>query len=182
MKKERFEAINDAVLAIIITIMVLEIKLPELSLDNILSIFQYILIYAVSFVSIAILWINHHHIFINVEEVEIKIVWINFGLLFFTSLIPMATEHLSMNIHEKANHIFFGVIFSIVILFYTLIQHLVFKVYHAEIKQKINIRNWIAVIFFLLSIPLSFISLYLSIAIFLLVPLMYFLISNKVKK
>ncbi|HNP33702.1 MAG TPA: TMEM175 family protein [Flavobacterium sp.] len=121
MKKERFEAITDAVLAIIITLMVLEIKIPELTLENLPKVFQQIFIYAVSFTYIAILWLNHHHMFVKVKTVSITIVWINFALLFFTSILPMATEHLNADFHQKANHIFFGLIMTVVTFLYSLL-------------------------------------------------------------
>lgn len=181
MKKERFEAITDAILAIIITLMVLEIKIPDLTLVNILPVFQLIVIYAVSFIYIAILWLNHHHIFINTEKVSLNLVWLNFGLLFSTSLLPLATEHLSSDVHNKANHIFFGSIMATITFFYSLIQQIVLKEVNDNKSHMINLRNWIAVGFFTLSIPLCLISEYISGVIFIFFPMMYFLISRKVK-
>lgn len=179
MKKERFEAITDAILAIIITLMVLEIKIPELTLKNIPAVFQLILIYGISFTYIAILWLNHHHIFVRAGRISVNMVWINFGLLFFTSLLPLATEHLSADLHEKANHIFFGSVMCITTLFYSIIQQRVMKATNQSKQQTINKRNWFAVALFALSIPLCFLSVYISGAIFIALPTMYFLISKK---
>ncbi|MBS1591697.1 MAG: DUF1211 domain-containing protein [Bacteroidetes bacterium] len=179
MKKERFEAITDAVLAIIMTLMILEIKIPEITVENLPIILQQILIYAISFVSIAILWLNHHHIFANIKTVSLNLVWLNFVLLFFTSLLPIATEHLSINFHHKANHIFFGLSMAIVTTLYSLIQLLVMKNNPENYSHKTNRRNWLSVSLWALSIPLCFVSIYLSGIIFLLVPTMYFLVSNK---
>ena len=180
MKKGRLEAITDAILAIIITIMVLEIKLPEISIENIPDILQLIFIYAISFIYISILWINHHHIFTNIEHVSLNIVWINFGLLFFTSLLPKATERLSENFHHVGNHIFFAAIMTCTTLVYTIIQQQIMK--NENTFSKTNVRNWIAVALFVSSIPLSFWSIYLSGCIFTVIPFMYFLISNKIIK
>ena len=179
MKKERFEAITDAVLAIIITLMILEIKIPELTINNISNVLQHILIYALSFTYIAILWLNHHHIFVSVKIVHINLVWINFGLLFCTSLLPLATEHISNNVHEIANHILFGSIMAVTTFLYTIIEKIVMIETKEKRAKKINLRNWISVIMFLISIPLSFVSIYLSGFIFIVVPLMYFLISKR---
>lgn len=158
--------------------MVLEIKIPELTLDNLSIVFQQVLIYGVSFVCIAILWLNHHHIFVKVEKVPINIVWINFALLFFTSLLPKATEHLSSNFHQVANHIFFGLTMAIITFLYSLIEMFVMKQSN-RVDQKANRRNWISVVLWLLSVLLCFVNLYLSSAIFVLLPIIYFLVSKK---
>lgn len=171
MKKERFEAITDAVLAIIITLMVLEIKIPELTAANAPRILQQILIYAVSFTQIAILWLNHHNMFARVERVNLDTVWLNFGLLFLTSLLPLATEHISENFFQRGNHIFYGAVMSVMSIFYNLLQGRVPG--HAS-----PLNRW-AIVVNLLSIPLSFVSVYLSGAIFLFIPLAYFVLSRR---
>ena len=85
MRKERLDSITDAVLAIIVTLLVLEIKIPELTVENTSKILQQIFVYAGSFVTIAILWLSHHHIFVHIERISLNVVWINFFLLFATS-------------------------------------------------------------------------------------------------
>ena len=179
MKKERFEAITDGILAIIITLMVLEIKIPELSFKNAPQVLQHILIYGISFIYITILWLNHHHVFANVKTVDLDLVWVNFGLLFFVSLFPLATEHISADFYAKANHIFFALVIGFITLLYTLIQQTVMKKENNSNKRKINTRNWFAFMAFMLSIPLCFISVYISGLIFLAVPAIYFLLSKK---
>jgi uncharacterized membrane protein len=82
MRKERFETFTDGVVAIIITLMVLEIKLPELTADNFLLLMRHIAVYALSFIVVAILWLNHHKMFLQTEQVNTKIIWFNFALLF----------------------------------------------------------------------------------------------------
>ncbi|SDD70950.1 TMEM175 family protein [Niabella drilacis] len=104
MRKERFEAITDAILAIIATLIVLEIKLGDLSNEGIHRFVVQILIYVVSFTYIAILWLNHHNMFRYVEKANAKIIWINFWLLFSTSLIPLATATVNESFFNHRSH------------------------------------------------------------------------------
>ena len=100
MKKERFEAFTDAVIAIIITILVLEVRLPDdnHSLNALADIGSQFLAYILSFVMIAALWVNHHYTFSKVKYVDNKILYINILLLFWTSLIPATTAWMGSDI------------------------------------------------------------------------------------
>ena len=92
MEKNRLEAFSDGVLAIIITIMVLELKQPlGDGLKDLLALGSTLLTYLLSFVFIAIYWINHHHTFHNAEQVNVKILWCNIAWLFAMSFIPFTT-------------------------------------------------------------------------------------------
>lgn len=179
MRKERFDAITDAILAIIVTLMVLEIKIPELTAENIPKILQQIFVYAVSFATIAILWLNHHHMFVHTERVAVNVVWTNFCLLFTTSLIPLATAPLSEHFYERASHIFYGTVVGTVTFLYTILQDQNARHNKIKLKASIHLMNWIASALYFSSIPLSYLSLYLSAAIFILCPTTYFLLSRK---
>ena len=92
MEKNRLEAFSDGVLAIIITIMILELKQPAGDgLKDFLALAPTLLAYLLSFVFIAIYWINHHHIFHDAEQINVKILWCNIAWLFSMSFIPFAT-------------------------------------------------------------------------------------------
>ncbi|KRN28220.1 hypothetical protein IV38_GL001674 [Lactobacillus selangorensis] len=93
MPKTRLEAFTDGVIAIIITILVLDIRLPEANhswaaLRNVLPIFS---AYVMSFATVATVWINHHHLFLNVKRVTDGVLWANLTFLFFLSLLPAVT-------------------------------------------------------------------------------------------
>src|ERR1700694_1784453 len=96
--KQRLEAFSDGVIAILITIMVLELKIPHGSnwsaLQPVLPVF---LVYALSFVFLAIYWNNHHHMFHLVERVNGGILWANMHLLFWLSLVPFVTGWMGEN-------------------------------------------------------------------------------------
>jgi TMEM175 potassium channel family protein len=92
MSKGRLEAFSDGVLAIVITIMVLELRPPEgVLLEDLFAIWPKFLAYAMSFAYIAIYWVNHHHLFQAVRTVSGRVLWANILLLFALSLVPFAT-------------------------------------------------------------------------------------------
>jgi uncharacterized membrane protein len=98
MNKTRIEAFSDGVLAIIITIMVLEIKVPhEASLEALTELLPIFTSYLLSFVYIGIYWGNHHHLFHTVKKVNSTIIWANLGLLFTLSLVPFSTGWMGEN-------------------------------------------------------------------------------------
>src|SRR5688572_1079277 len=98
MNKGRIEAFSDGVLAIIITIMVLELKVPhEASLHALAELLPVFTSYLLSFIFIGIYWGNHHHLFHTVHHVNSKIIWSNMGLLFCLSLIPFTTAWMGEN-------------------------------------------------------------------------------------
>ena len=92
MEKNRLEAFSDGVLAIIITIMVLELSLPSgPSLKDLMKLAPILRGYALSFLFISIYWINHHQLFQGVKSINVKVLWCNIAWLFVMSLIPFAT-------------------------------------------------------------------------------------------
>ncbi len=98
MTKNRLEAFSDGVLAIIITIMVLELKIPhEASFEALLKLTPVFISYLLSFIYIGIYWGNHHHLLHLVHNVNSKIIWGNLSLLFFLSLIPFSTGWMGEN-------------------------------------------------------------------------------------
>lgn len=102
MTKTRLEAFSDAVIAIIITIMVLELKVPhETSFDALMKLWPVFLSYAVSFLMLGIYWGNHHHLVHTIKEVRGGILWANLHLLFWLSLVPFGTAWMGENHFEK---------------------------------------------------------------------------------
>ncbi len=102
MTKTRLEAFSDGVIAIIITIMVLELKIPhESTLQALTALLPVFICYLMSFIFIGIYWGNHHHLLHTVRYVSSKIIWSNMGLLFFLSLIPFSTGWMGENHFDK---------------------------------------------------------------------------------
>ena len=102
MGKGRLEAFSDGVIAIIITIMVLEFKVPDqATLPALLALLPHVLIYALSFVYVGIYWNNHHHMFHAAKSVTGGILWANLHLLFWLSLLPFASAWMGAHTRES---------------------------------------------------------------------------------
>ncbi len=98
MHKGRLEAFSDGVIAIIITIMILEIKVPhEATLAALIRLIPLFISYVLSFLYVGIYWNNHHHLFQSVKQVDGKVLWANLFLLFWLSLIPFVSGWMGVN-------------------------------------------------------------------------------------
>ena len=130
MKKGRLEAFSDGVIAIIITIMVLEIKVPEHgdNLKALIPMTPFLLSYVLSFVNVGIYWNNHHHMLYLVNTITGGVLWANLNLLFWLSLIPFGTEWMANNHFAAVPVAVYGVILimcaaSYILLAYVLASH-----------------------------------------------------------
>jgi uncharacterized membrane protein len=182
MNKSRIETFTDGVIAIIITLMVLSIKLPQLTTTTAIALLRHISIYGLSFISIAIIWLNHHNMFMVIEKVDTRTIWTNLFLLFFMSLIPLPTKALGENFFDRESHVFFGLIMTATSITYSLLQTMIISTMakvSAENKTNTNRLNWFSTFLYASSIPLSFISIYLSTLIFILIPIVYFIPTKK---
>ena len=95
----RVEAFSDGVIAIIVTIMVLELKVPaDSSMASLRAVLPMLLVYALSFLTVAIMWVNHHHYLKTARRTDPSLLWANNNLLFWMSLIPFATRYLGQNL------------------------------------------------------------------------------------
>ena len=111
MHKGRMEAFSDGVIAIIITIMVLEIKVPhEATLEALAKLFPIFISYVISFLYVGIYWNNHHHLFQSVNSVDGKALWSNLFLLFWLSLIPFSSGWMGENHFQDITVPLYGVI------------------------------------------------------------------------
>lgn len=123
MNKNRVEAFSDGVLAIIITIMVLEMKVPRgENLDSLWPILPVFLSYVLSFLYVGIYWNNHHHMLQTCRKVSGAMLWANLHLLFWLSLLPFATGWLGQNPLARAPTIFYGLILLMAAFAYTILQ------------------------------------------------------------
>lgn len=128
MNKNRLEAFSDGVLAIIITIMVLEFKLPEGSnYDDLEPLLPKFFSYILSFIYVGIYWNNHHHMMHTVKQVNGKILWANMHLLFWLSLIPFATAWNGENHFAPFPMMLYGIILLMNGIAYFILQQLILK-------------------------------------------------------
>ncbi len=111
MSKSRLEAFSDGVLAVLITIMVLDLRPPAgHEFSDLSPLFPKVLVYALSFAFLAIYWNNHHHLMHVVEHISGAVLWANSLLLFWLSLTPAATAWLGPNVHDRAPVVAYGVV------------------------------------------------------------------------
>jgi len=184
MHKGRLEAFSDGVIAIIITIMVLELKIPELpeSFNEkdvrtaLFGLVPKLLAYLLSFIIVAILWINHHSLFDKIPHSTSSLVWYNAFLLFVMSLIPLPTAFMAEHILLKEAVMFYG---SVMLLnsfaFFLLRRHIEVKLKLIPYNRMIQRSNMVSVSLYALSIPLALLSVYASYLIFIAIPLWYFM-------
>jgi uncharacterized membrane protein len=187
MGKNRLEAFSDGVIAIIITIMVLELKVPHGDqLSQLSSTIPVFLSYVMSFVYVGIYWNNHHHLFHAVRRVNGPILWANLHLLFWLSIVPFVTDWMGQN-HASAWPIaLYGVVLMMAgtayfILTQTLIAH------HGKdsplaLAVGRDIKGKISVLIYILAIVLAFVQPWLSLFLYVSVALMWIVPDRRIEK
>ena len=126
MNKTRLEAFSDGVLAIIITIMILEIKVPEgHEFADLKPLIPKFLSYVLSFIYVGIYWNNHHYLIHSINKVNGKILWANLHLLFWLSLIPVATGWMGEHNFAKASMALYGFVLLLCSIAYFILQRII---------------------------------------------------------
>jgi uncharacterized membrane protein len=184
--KARLEFFSDGVMAILITIMVLELRAPpEPTLSALLHSAPEFLTYAISFLVIAIIWVNHYPLLHAARAQTARLVWSNFYLLFWMSFVPFVTEFLGRDYREPLAVALYGLdLFLCTAGFYFLRMELIRQSREdmALIKYQKGVQRWNAVAagLYLLAVPLAYLTIYASFAIFVLLPALYFLPEKRV--
>lgn len=140
MHKGRLEAFSDGVIAILITIMVLELRSPQGTEWSALRVtFPTLLSYVMSFVFLGIYWNNHHHMFHMSERVNGKILWANLHLLFWLSLVPFATGWTGQNHFAPVPTALYGIVFIMSALAYTILQNCIIRLQGPDSKLAVAV-------------------------------------------
>jgi uncharacterized membrane protein len=187
MRPERLSGFSDGVIAIIITIMVLELKVPHgadwEALKNVLPVF---LSYVLSFTYIAIYWNNHHHLLHTCARVSGTILWANTHLLFWLSLIPFATAWLGENNVAPLPTALYGLALLMPAIAYNLLQTAIVRVNGADSSLAkalgADIKGKISPLIYIIGIALAFVSPWLSIAMYALVALIWLIPDRRIEK
>jgi len=146
MKKDRFVAFFDAVMAIIMTIVVLEFVVPDGSKwEDLGTLWFQILAYALSFFWLGTFWINIHSVWHHVETVTRAVLHVNLAMLFFSSMIPFFTVYVGRNIGEKVPQMLFGIDIILIVLCNAISTELLAK-RNEEIKKRIKLLRFSAII------------------------------------
>ena len=186
MTKSRLEAFSDGVLAIIITIMVLELKIPhETSLHALVELLPIFTSYILSFVFIGIYWGNHHHLLHTAPHVNSKIIWANMGLLFFLSLIPFSTGWMGENRFDKLPVATYAVNLLLCAITYYILQnvilsHLTHRLIEALKKQKT--KGMISLVIYIVSILCAFFYPIISAVLFVVNAIMWVIPDKNIEQ
>jgi TMEM175 potassium channel family protein len=186
MGKERLAAFSDGVIAIIITIMVLELKMPHGADWSVLfAVMPNFLSYVLSFTYLAIYWNNHHHLLHTVTHVDGLILWANSHLLFWLSLIPAATAWLGENFLAPIPTAMYGASLLMPAIAYYLLQK---AIVHRHGAQSVlatalgrNIKGKLSPILYAAGIALAFLSPWLSIAIYVVITVIWLVPDRRIE-
>ena len=188
MNKNRLEAFSDGVMAIIITIMVLELKMPKgHELKDLEQILPSFFSYVQSFWFIGVYWNNHHHLLHTVKRVNGKIMVLNMLLLFFLSLVPFATSWVGETDFAPVPVAVYAVVLLVCGMGWTRLQNMIEKYndWSEEMKAAMHrqsYKGWASTILYSLGIPLAFVNPYISEAFFVLVAVMWLLPDKRIEK
>jgi len=186
MNKTRLEAFSDGVLAIIITIMVLELKIPHgtdaAALTPLLPVF---LSYVLSFIYLGIYWNNHHHLLQATREINGKILWANLHLLFWLSLVPFATGWMGENHFAPLPTALYGVVLLCAAIAYTVLQYLIIKHHGSNYILATAVgKDWkgkISLVLYLAAIPSAFINQWIADAFYIAVAAIWLIPDRRIE-
>jgi uncharacterized membrane protein len=186
MRKGRLEAFSDGVVAIIITIMVLEMKIPETDeLADLKKLWPVFLSYILSFVNIGLYWNNHHHLFQAVEKIDGRVLWANTHLLFWLSLVPFATGWMGEHHFTLWPIALYGVVLMMAgVAYYFLVRSLMAIPGNSKIAKAIgnDRKGKLSVLLYIVAIPLAFVSPNITLALYVIVAAMWFIPDRRIEK
>jgi uncharacterized membrane protein len=187
MQKNRLEAFSDGVLAIIITIMVLELKVPhETNLAALQPILPVFLSYVLSFIYVGIYWNNHHHLFHSTKRVSGGILWANLHLLFWLSLFPFATGWMGENHLESTPTAFYGTVLLMAgVAYYVLQRAIIAQQGPGSLLAEAVGCDWkgkLSPVLYFVAIPLAFVSPWIANAIFVFVALLWIIPDHRIER
>jgi uncharacterized membrane protein len=187
MEKERMLAFSDGVLAIVITIMVLELRPPhEVTLEGLRDVAPIFIAYVLSFIYIAIYWNNHHHMMVTVERVDGAILWANMNLLFWLSLVPFTTAWLGETGGAMWPAIVYGVSLLMPGVAYWLLQTVIIRGHPADhlLKRAVG-GDWKGLaspLLYAIGIALCFVDPHLGWAVYALVALIWLIPDRRIER
>ena len=187
MTRARLEAFSDGVLAILITIMVLELKIPHgADWPALRAALPEFLTYALSFVFLGIYWTNHHHLFHTVEHVTGGILWANLHLLFWLSLVPFTTAWVGHNPQASFPAAVYGAVFFLSALAWLILQSRIIIAHHGRDSKLAralgrDAKGWISQGLYLAAIPLAFVRPWISFGLYVCVALMWIIPDRRIE-
>ncbi|MEE1962960.1 Uncharacterized membrane protein [Flagellimonas taeanensis] len=188
MTKGRMEAFSDGVLAIVITIMVLEIKVPHEGegFEALVPLLPIFLSYVLSFIYLGIYWNNHHHMMHTVKKISGKMLWANLHLLFWLSLIPFVTGWMGENHFAKEPMALYGLILLMAAISYFILQKIIIRSqgHDSILKHAVgkDIKGKMSPVLYIIGIGLAWVSPWASGLMYVLVALMWLIPDKRIEK
>ena len=190
MSKGRLEAFSDGVIAIIITIMVLELTVPQGEgadqLAGLIPLIPKFASYVLSFVFVGIYWNNHHHMLHAVREVNGRILWSNLHLLFWLSLIPFVTGWMGENHFAPVPVSMYGVVMLMSGVAYYILTHALISLHGRQSTLAAAVGNdakgRMSVLMYAIAVPLSFVSRWAALGLYVTVAVMWLVPDRRIEK
>jgi uncharacterized membrane protein len=187
VSKSRLEAFSDGVIAIIITIMVLELRVPHGSQwADLRPLVPILLTYVMSFVFVGIYWSNHHHMLHMVDRINGAILWANLHLLFWLSLTPFVTGWMGENHFDEVPTAVYGIVMLLSAIAYTILVRTIIAHQGPQSKLKAAIGNdlkgYASLVMYVSAIPLAFVEPRLAIAIYISNALMWLVPDRRIER
>jgi uncharacterized membrane protein len=186
MHKTRLEAFSDGVIAILITIMILELKIPEgTDLQALRPLLPIFLTYVLSFVFLGIYWNNHHHMLQATEGVNGAVLWANLHLLFWLSLMPFVTGWMGENHFAPLPTAVYGVVQFCAAIAYTLLQAAIIHLEgpHSRLAAAVrkDVKGKISALMWFVAIPLAFVQTWMAIGLYITVACIWLVPDRRIE-
>jgi uncharacterized membrane protein len=187
MTKNRVEAFSDGVIAIIITIMVLELRVPhDPSPAALLPLIPVLLSYALSFVFLGIYWSNHHHLLHAVQHVDGRILWANLHLLFWLSLVPFVTAWMGENHFARWPVAVYGLVMLFASIAYFILARALIALHGRDsvLASALgrDFKGQISTVIYVVAIPLALVRWWLACSLYVLVAIMWLVPDRRIEK
>ena len=186
MSKTRLEAFSDGVIAILITIMILELKVPHgTDLEALSPVLPAFLTYVLSFVYLGIYWNNHHHLLHGTERINGKVLWANLHLLFWLSLVPWVTGWMGENHFAPTPTAAYGLVLLLSGIAYLILQKAIIACQGPDSKLAAalakDVKGPMSAVLYALAIPMAFVHQWISDAIYVVVALMWLVPDKRIE-
>ncbi len=186
MTKQRLEAFTDGVIAIAITIMVLDLKTPAgVNLAALVAWAPALLAYALSFVNVGIFWNNHHHMFQATRRIDGKVLWANLFLLFAISLVPFSIRWVDVSHFAALPTASYGAVLTLSAVAYVVLERVIVAIKeNAELAEAVGGRwkEWASLVFYVAAMGLAFVSPWIAIAIYVAVAMAWFIPDRRIER
>jgi uncharacterized membrane protein len=187
MNKSRFEAFSDGVIAVIITIIVLEMRVPHGErIEALAPVFPVFLSYVLSFGYVGIYWSNHHHMLHATSEVTGSMLWANLHLLFWLSLVPFTTGWMGENHFASAPVALYGVVLLLAAIAYRLLQQSIIASQGRDsVLQKAIGSDWkgkLSLVVYAVAIPTAFVARWASLGLYFLIALIWLVPDKRIEQ